>query len=410
MRAPTSRASVSFIFTTILLDCLGIGIIVPTLPDVVRRLAHDPTIINDFYGYFMASYAVMQFFASPLLGSLSDRYGRRPVLLVSLLGAGLDYLMMAFAPNLVVLFIGRMISGLTGASMTVATAYIADVSDDSNRSANFGLIGAAFGVGFIAGPMIGGLLGTMGPTVPFIGAAVLNLANFAFGYFVLPESLPPEARKIPAHGVFSKGELLKINPIKSLFKILRPSAVLPLIVAYALMMLSGQVHPSVFVLYTEAKFQWTSVQVGLALSLVGVSAVIVQGFVTRILVPRLGENRALKVGLVIEATGYICYALVAAPWMVYMTIAYSAMAGIGMPSLRALISKDTPSEHQGELQGSLISIASLMAVFAPLIYTQTFDWALKSNGGLPVGLPYFVAATVAGISLTLVLLRARKMP
>lgn len=352
----------------------------------------------------------MQFFASPLLGSLSDRFGRRPVLLVSLLGAGLDYLMMAFAPNLVVLFIGRMISGLTGASMTVATAYIADVSDDSNRSANFGLIGAAFGVGFIAGPMIGGLLGTLGPSVPFIGAAVLNLANFAFGYFVLPESLPPNARKVPAHGVFSKPELLKINPIRSLIKILRPSAILPLVIAYALMMLSGQVHPSVFVLYTQAKFEWTSVQVGLALSLVGVSAVVVQGFVTRILVPRLGENRALKIGLVIEVTGYICYALVAAPWMVYLTIAYSALSGIGMPSLRSLISKDTPSEHQGELQGSLISIASLMAVFAPLIYTQSFDWALKSSIGLPVGFPYFVAATIAATSLTLVLFRTHKTP
>jgi DHA1 family tetracycline resistance protein-like MFS transporter len=182
----SKSASVRFIFATIFLDALGIGILIPVFPDVIRRFGHDPSFVNHYYGYFISIYALMQFLASPILGSLSDRFGRRPVLLISLLGAGLDYLLMAFAPTLGILFAGRIVSGLTGASMTVASSYMADISDDSNRSANFGMIGAAFGLGFIVGPGLGGLLGHMGHHAPFIAAAVFNLLNFAFGYFILP--------------------------------------------------------------------------------------------------------------------------------------------------------------------------------------------------------------------------------
>lgn len=397
---PTAKTSLSFIFATILLDCLGVGIIIPTLPDVVRRLTADPSAVNDYYGYFISSYAVMQFFASPVLGSLSDRFGRRPVLLVSLAGTALDYLMMAFAPNLILLFIGRMISGLSGASFTVATSYIADVSDDSNRAANFGLIGAAFGIGFIIGPMLGGFLGQWGPTFPFIGAAILNLLNFAFGLFVLPESLPPESRRpFGATG---------LNPFLSLKKVLRPSPILILIGAYGLQMLSSQVHPSIWVLYTEHRFEWTPFHVGLSLAFVGLTAVIVQGYLARLLIPRLGEERALRVGIAVELTSYLLYALAFQGWMVYVIMTYGAFAGLAQPSLRSLISKDTPPSEQGELQGSLTSITSLMAIIAPLLYTQSFDFAVKHEPPLSPGMPYFVAATVACGTLALTLLHRRR--
>jgi MFS transporter, DHA1 family, tetracycline resistance protein len=385
----------SFIFTTILLDCLGIGVIIPTLPDVVRRLASDPTIVNDFYGYFMAAYAVMQFFASPVLGSLSDKYGRRPILLISLCGGGLDYLMMAFAPNLIVLFIGRMISGLSGASFTVATSYIADVSDDSNRSANFGLIGAAFGIGFIIGPLAGGVLGQLGPSVPFIGAAVLNLANFAFGYFILPESLPPESRR--AFGASG------LNPFHSLKKVLRPSPILLLIFAYGLMNLSGLVHPSIWVLYSEHRYGWTSIEVGISLAFVGLSAVVVQGWLVRLMIPKLGEERALKIGVLIELTSYLLYAIASKGWMVYPILAFGAFSGLSQASMRSLISKDTPPQEQGELQGSLTSITSLMSIVAPLLYTQSFDWAVKHD--FSSGMPYFFAAAISMGTMIFVLLR-----
>lgn len=391
----------SFIFTTILLDCLGIGVIIPTLPDVVRRLASDPTVVNDFYGYFMATYAVMQFFASPVLGSLSDRFGRRPILLISLCGGGLDYLLMAFAPNLIVLFIGRMISGLSGASFTVATSYIADVSDDSNRSANFGLIGAAFGIGFIIGPLVGGVLGGFGPTVPFIGAAVLNLANFAFGYFVLPESLPVESRR--AFGTSG------LNPFHSLMKVLKPSPILFLIIAYGLMGLSGLVHPSIWVLYSEHRYGWTPFQVGMSLAFVGLSAVIVQGWLVRLMIPKLGEERALKIGVVIELTSYVMYALATEGWIVYPILAYGAFSGLSQASIRSLISKDTPPQEQGELQGSLTSITSVASIIAPLLYTQSFDFAIKHVPPLPSGTPYFIAAAVSSGTLIFVLLRKSKI-
>ena len=185
MQNNTTKKPIYFIFTTIVLEMLGIGIIIPVLPDVIRRFATEPSTINHLFGYFVALYALMQFFASPILGSLSDRYGRRPVLLTSLLGASIDYIFMAFAPSLFLLFVGRIISGLTGAGMTVANSYIADISDDSNRSSNFGLVGAAFGIGFIAGPLLGGLIGHFNPVAPFIAAAILNFLNFCFGFFIL---------------------------------------------------------------------------------------------------------------------------------------------------------------------------------------------------------------------------------
>lgn len=396
----TSKASVSFIFATIVLDCLGIGFIVPTLPDVIRRLTANPADVNDYFGYFIAMYAAMQFFASPILGSLSDRYGRRPVLLFSLLGAGLDYLLMAFAPNLSILFIGRLISGLTGASMTVATSYIADVSDDKNRSANFGMIGAAFGIGFIIGPLVGGLLAEWGPSAPFVGAAILNLINFAFGLFVLPESLPSEHRRSIA--------IKSLNPLRSLAKILKPSPIFVLVIVYALQMLAGQVHPSAWTLYTQHKFGWSAADVGFSLAFVGVSVAFVQGFLTRKIIPKWGEPRALRFGLSIEFIGYGLWSLATHGWMMYAIMAFASLAGLGPPALRSIITKDVPQNEQGELQGSLISITSLMAIVAPLLYTHGFDWATRQAPEIYPGLPYGLASLFSFTALCLAVVHLRR--
>lgn len=392
------KASVRFIFATICLDSLGIGLLIPVLPEVIRRFNSDPGFVHQYFGYFISVYALMQFVASPVLGGLSDKYGRRPVLLVSLLGAALDYLLMGFAPNLVLLFVGRVISGLTGASMTVASSYMADVSDDSNRSSNFGMIGAAFGIGFIVGPALGGLLGEFGAKVPFVAAAVLNLANFAFGYFVLPESLPPELRR----NVSAK----QMNPLRSLAKIVKPSPIFVLVWVYFLVFFAGQVHPSVWTLYTQHKFQWTAKDVGISLSFVGVCIAVGQGWLTRIMIPKLGESRSVVFGLFFNMLGFALFAIAPKGWMMYPIMALIPLSGIAGPALQSMISKNVPPQEQGELQGSLMALASLTAIAAPLFYTSLFARFSDPNvpGYFP-GISYFVAAVICVVSVGLVFLR-----
>lgn len=385
MADSNQKKSIYFIFTTIVLDMLGIGLIIPVLPDVIRRFVTDPAELTRLFGYFVSIYALMQFFASPILGSLSDRFGRRSILLVSLCGSAIDYFFMAWAPTLPLLFIGRTISGLTGASMTVANSYIADISDDTNRSANFGLIGAAFGIGFIAGPIIGGLLGHYGPTIPFIGAAVLNLLNFIFGLFILPESLAPQLRR--------PFEFKKLNPFSSLVKILKPSPLLIFVITYATMFLAGNVHPSIWTLYTEYKFAWTPLQVGLSLSFVGLIQGFSQAVLTKKLVPLWGEAKALKIGLAFNFLGFLLFGLITQGWMVYGVMIVSALAGLTAPCLQSMLTKQVEPNRQGELQGDLVSLTSITSIVAPLLYTTTFNWAIKPNSPVPfVGLPYFLAA------------------
>lgn len=390
----SQKASARFIFATIFLDALGIGFIIPTMPDLIRRFGTDPAFVNHYFGYFISLYAFMQFLASPILGSLADRFGRRPILLVSLLGAGLDYILMAFAPNLSILFVGRFISGLTGASMTVATAYMADISDDKNRAANFGMIGAAFGLGFIAGPVVGGFLGSFDPAAPFLGAAFLNILNFLFGIFVLPESLPLSLRR--------PFQLKKLNPFGSLYRVFRPSPLLLLIWVYLLLFLAGQVHPSVWTLYTQHKLNWSALEVGLSLSFVGVAIAFAQGFLTRIIIPKLGEDRSVQIGVAGQMIGFILFAFATQSWMMYAILAISCPAWIAGPALQTLISKNVPSQEQGELQGTLVSIASLTAIFGPLIYTWLFDHFIHHDQMLYFpGAPYAGAALICLISLSL---------
>lgn len=394
------KASVQFIFATIFLDALGIGILIPVLPDLIRRFSDNADSVSHYFGYFISVYALMQFLASPILGALSDRFGRRPVLLVSLMGAVLDYILMAFAPNLTILFIGRVIAGLTGASMTVATAYMADISDDKNRAANFGLIGAAFGFGFIVGPAIGGFTGSLGHQYPFLVAAGLNLLNFIFGVFILPESLPKELRR--------KVELTKLNPLKSLVKILKPSPILALIWVNFLLYFAGQVHPASWALFTEFKFKWSPTDIGLSLSVVGIAMAVVQGGLTRILIPKLGEWRSVFIAIVVSTIAYAGYAYATESWMMYAILIPSSIAGIAGPALQSLISRDTPMQEQGELQGSLVALISLSAILGPLLYTELFARMTSSGVTTPFpGAPYVAASIITLLSGVIFILRPR---
>ncbi|MGE0762331.1 MAG: TCR/Tet family MFS transporter [Bdellovibrionales bacterium] len=394
----SKSASVKFIFVTILLDAIGLGIVIPTLPDVVRRFVSDPTEVSQYFGYFISLYALMQFFASPVLGALSDRFGRRSILLISLFGAGVDFLLMAYAPNLWILFLGRLISGITGASMTVASSYMADISTDQNRAANFGMIGAAWGMGFIAGPLLGGLLGAMGPGAPFVAAAVMSFLNFLFGLFVLPESLPKKQRR---HVTLSR-----LNPFISLYKVLKPSPVSVLVWAFFLMFMSGQVHPSIWTLYTEYRFQWSAFAVGLSLTFVGLTIAIVQGGLTRVIIPKLGESKVLVWGLWFNILGFACFGLATQGWMMYVVMAFSALGGLVPPAAQSLIARRTPPQEQGELQGSLMSMGSLTAILAPLLYTNLFAQFTNGNGPVELpGAPYLAAALISLIAWLMIKLK-----
>ncbi len=394
MNSATNKKPMYFIFATIVLDMIGIGLIIPVLPDVIKRFVSDPAQVAELFGYFIAVYAIMQFIASPLLGGLSDQFGRRVILLGSLLGASIDYIFMAFAPTLPLLFFGRMVSGLTGASMTVANSYIADVSDNTNRSANFGMIGAAFGIGFILGPIIGGILGQYGAQVPFIGAAVLNILNFLFGIFILPESLKLENRR--------KIEIKKLNPFTTISKIFKLPGMVYFVLTYALLFLAGNVHPSVWTLYTETKFGWNSIQVGVSLSFVGLVFGLSQSLLTKKFVSKWGENKCLKIGIIFNGLGFLFYGLATQGWMMYAVMLLSAMQGLSIPCLQSLMTKNAAANAQGELQGGLVAISSVTAILSPIIFTQSFNWGVKQEGAFYLGSPYFLAACFAFLGFFIV--------
>jgi DHA1 family tetracycline resistance protein-like MFS transporter len=383
------KATVGFILGTMFIESVGFGILIPVLPDIFKRFGQGNEFVASWYGYFVAIYALMQFLASPLLGALSDGFGRRPVLLVSLLFGGLDYLMMAFAPNLGVLFLGRILAGLTGAVHTVASAYMADVSLAEDRSKNFGLIGAAFGVGFIAGPILGGMAAHYGGSeTPFLVAALMSLLNFLFGWFVLPESLSKEHRRPITWSA--------INPFKMLARLFLGNFPLKWIALFALMFLVGQVHPSTWTLFTQFQFGWNASDVGVSLALVGVSMAVVQGGLINTVVKWLGENGTIFWGTLISTLTFCGFAFLKEGWMVYLFIPLFGVSGVVGPVLQSKISANIPSNEQGELQGSMMALNSLISVFAPVCYTNVFVFFSSKSSHPFGGASYLMAGVISG--------------
>lgn len=389
----------TFLFITVALDMVGIGLIIPSLPDVVRRFVTGEENVSTYYGYFISLYALMQFIASPFLGALSDRFGRRPVLLVSLLMAGLDYILMAFAPTLGWLFVGRLISGLSGASITVAMAYVADVSTDENRAKNYGYMGAAFGLGFIIGPALGGLITGLGPAAPFVLAAIMNLLNFLFGVFVLPESFPADKRR--------QLNIKRMNPLSALKYIFASPTILALATVHFLLQLAGQTHPSIWTLYTEYRYQWTHWEVGLSLAFCGVLAAIAQGWLTQHATKFFGENKTLFYSLLGEVVAFTLFGFATTGLAMYFVLVFSSVFWVGQPALQSLVSKEVPPDVQGEFQGSLVSLTSLAAILNPLIVTQLFAHFTDDVGPIIPGMPYFFAASIYAVAWVLVYRRNR---
>jgi len=345
----------------------------------------------------------MQFVCAPVLGSLSDRFGRRPIILTSLLGSGLDYFLLAFAPNLGWFFLGRIISGVTGANITAATAYIADVSPPEKRAANFGLIGAAFGLGFIVGPVMGGWLGDFGLRVPFMVAGGLTLLNWLYGLLVLPESLGRENRRS-----FSWA---RSNPVGSLLDLRRHPVALGLAGTYFLINVAHQSLPGTWVLYTDYRFHWTAAQTGFSLTVVGIMAAIVQGGLTRIVVQRIGERKAAVLGLVIGTIAFTVYGLATKGWMIYAMIIAGSIGGVMGPSIQGLISRSVGANEQGGVQGSLTSLASIAGIIGPPIATGLFGYFISSKA--PVYLPgaaFFFSSALVFVAMLLALRSFRKLP
>jgi len=391
------QPAIGFIFITLLLDILGIGLVIPILPKLVESLqGGNVAAASHTVGLLASLYALMQFVFSPVLGSLSDRFGRRPVILGSLFGAGLDYLLLAFAPNLPWFFVGRIVAGITGANITAATAYIADVSPPEKRAGNFGLIGAAFGLGFILGPAVGGLLGEHSLRLPFLVSAGLALANGLYGYFVLPESLSPDHRR-----PFS---WKRANPIGSLASLQRYPVVIRLAAALFMSHLAQVMLHAIWALYTDYRYGWSPTQVGLSLTFVGIMAAVVQGGLARRIIPKLGEPRAVVLGFLIGAISYLGYGLAPEGWMIYPTLAFGCLGGIGGPAAQGIISRSVGPKEQGEAQGAINSLTSLAGILAPLISTGLFGWFIgpKAPFALP-GISFLVscAFTLGAVALSI---------
>ena len=396
-------AALVFILITLLIDVMGLGLIIPVFPNLLKQLAGSEVSGAQMLGLFTAIYAVMQFIFAPILGALSDRYGRRPVLLLSLLGVGLDYLFMYFAPTLGWLLLCRIIAGVTGASITVANAYVADVTKPEDRARNFGLLGATFGVGFILGPALGGLLGNLDLRLPFAFAAGLSLLNAAYGYFVLPESVTPDKR-----GVKLGREVF--NPLAPLRDLARYPLVRNLAGSFVLIGLAQQVIFSTWVLFTERVLSWSPAQNGIALAVVGVLSAITQAGLVGPAMRLLGERGAIFTGLLLGTVQYVLLGLARSGAVLYGSIFFGSLAGISGPAIQGLISRTVDDREQGRIQGALTSLNSLVGIFGPLAATWVFAYF---NGGSARNVPgaaFYMAAlfSLAGALLAGVVLR--RMP
>lgn len=390
------NAAVGFIFITLLIDVIGFGIIIPVMPPLIAELKHVSINESARYGSFLIfAFAFMQFICAPLIGALSDKYGRRPVLLSSLFGFGVDYLFMAFAPTYEWLLVGRIIAGITGASITTGFAYIADISSAENRAKNFGMVGAAFGLGFIIGPLIGGPLAKLGPRVPFFAAAGLALVNWLYGYFILPESLGKENRR--------SFDWKRANPFGALKNLRKYPALGWLIVSTALVYVGSHAVQSNWSYFVMFRFKWDEVMVSLSLAVVGILVAIVQGVLPRYLSKKMGNEKSIYTGLLLYTIGMFLFGIATQGWMMFVFLLPYCFGGIAQPALQAVMAGQVPPNAQGELQGALASLQSASAIIGPLVMNNLF--AYFSQEGKHFFLPgvsfllgsllYFIAFVIA---------------
>lgn len=396
------QASFGFIFALALMNSISFGIMIPILPNLVRQMTGgDTAMAADWNVLFATSWGIMQFFCAPVLGMFSDRYGRRPVLLLSLFGLGVDFLFMALAPTLWWLWIGRLLNGATAASFSTANAYLADVTPPERRAKVFGLMGSAFSFGFIIGPTIGGFLGEYSLRLPFVAAAVLTFANCLYGFFILPESLPPERRA----NIF---DWKRANPVGA-FRLLRSRlGLLPLASVGFMFQLAHIVLPTIFVLYTTHRYGWSPGFLGLTFLLTGVLGVLVQIFMVGPIVSRFGERRTLLFGLTAGALGFLWYGWAPEGWIYLMGAPVFALSGLIMPGLQGLMTRKVEPFEQGQLQGANQGLNGIGAIVGPPLFGLVFAWSLRS--GHPEGLAIYLAAGILGLALVIALATTRHVP
>jgi DHA1 family tetracycline resistance protein-like MFS transporter len=402
---PRTRAAMIFILITLFIDVLGIGVVIPVLPELVKELAGGGTAVaGRWVGLIGASYATMQFLFSPILGGLSDRFGRRPILLISLFGLGIDYLIQGFAPTLAWLFAGRILAGIMGASFTTANAYIADVSAPADRARNYGLIGVVFGLGFIIGPAMGGILGGVSLRLPFFVAAGLALVNWLYGFFILPESLAPEHR--------SPFAWRKASPWGSIHYLKAYPLVAGLAVVFVFVALAQRGLENVWVLYTSHRYGWDERANGLALALVGVMAALVQGGLVRPAIARFGERNCVRFGLALATLAFLGYGLATESWMVLAIIVGGSFAGLAGPAIQSMVAGAVAPSDQGKVQGALTALMSLTAIVAPLVFTAGLFSYFTSEAApwhLP-GAPFLLGALLNLAGLVTVIRLFRRLP
>ncbi|MGA2289935.1 TCR/Tet family MFS transporter [Bradyrhizobium sp.] len=388
-------AAVAFIFVTILLDMFALGLIMPILPKLVESFVDNDTArAARIFGLFGTAWALMQFFFSPVLGALSDRFGRRPVVLLSNFGLALDYVLMALAPSLIWLFVGRVISGITSASVSTAFAYIADITPAERRAAVFGKVGVAFGAGFILGPALGGLLGGMNPRLPFWVAAGLSFANTLYGLLILPESLPPHRR--------SRFRWRNANPFGALHLLRSDPILARLSVVNFIAQLAHVVLPSTFVLYATFRYGWDARTVGLTLAMVGICAMAVQGAAIGPIVRRFGERRALLLGLGSGAAGFLIFGAAPNGALFWLGIPVMALWGVAGAATQALMTQSVAPDQQGRLQGATTSVQSVAQLVGPFLFTLTFAWFIGARAPLPLpGAPFLLASALLLLALGL---------
>ncbi|HEX7036713.1 MAG TPA: TCR/Tet family MFS transporter [Pseudomonadales bacterium] len=391
------RPAITMVLITALLDSIGFGIIMPVLPELLMDVTGEDVSASAAYGgWLMFAYAAMQFLLAPVIGGLSDRFGRRPVLLFSLFVLGVDYLIMWWAPSFAWLLVGRLIAGAAASTYSTCNAFIADVSPPDVRAANFGLMGAAFGMGFIIGPVVGGLLGEYGPRAPFLAAALLAFANLLYGLLALSESLTRERRR--------PFDWRRANPTGTLASLRRYPVVFGVIGAYFLFLLGHHVLPSTWSFFTMERFDWSPREVGYSLGFVGVQMVLVQAVLLRLVLPKLGPRRAGITGFAFTIAGFVGYAIATEGWMIYPFLVLGALQGFASPSMHGIMSVNVPANEQGELQGGLASLASLTAILSPPFMTQLFSFFTGADAPVYLpGAPFLAAALLSAGALVLFL-------